>query len=262
MTDRSDERVTDGGAAGEVSPCGECGMLCAPGEFHPFAACLMFKGCRSANTVRANLPPVSSMADAALAQVRDREEERAWLQDLALHHKLGGFAATALEKILDRYCPEPAAEAEAVRALATRIVADLGDVTSIGGRDPIVIAQWMLANFPGLDVAAMVPQPAAEFAAWLNAGAQRPSTNPAPSSSSLVDAPAPERGERCRIVIAWGEDGMELAQYDDESFRVEQPSTKLCTGWLTQAQAEAIKTSTAAHDGLFRMKQMHLEESM
>ena len=35
--------------------CVECGMLCEAVEYHPFAACLMFKQCRDSATVRANL---------------------------------------------------------------------------------------------------------------------------------------------------------------------------------------------------------------
>lgn len=34
--------------------CAECGMCIAPMEYHPYAACLMFKGCHDAITVRAN----------------------------------------------------------------------------------------------------------------------------------------------------------------------------------------------------------------
>lgn len=35
--------------------CACCGMLCSPLEFHPYAACLMFKACKNGETVRANL---------------------------------------------------------------------------------------------------------------------------------------------------------------------------------------------------------------
>ena len=39
-------------------PCGTCGMPCTPGEYHPYAACLMFKACHNSETVRANLEAV------------------------------------------------------------------------------------------------------------------------------------------------------------------------------------------------------------
>lgn len=39
-------------------PCGTCGMPCTPGEYHPYAACLMFKACHNSGTVRANLEAV------------------------------------------------------------------------------------------------------------------------------------------------------------------------------------------------------------
>jgi hypothetical protein len=35
--------------------CAECGMVCSPGEFHPYAACLMFRGCHDGDVVRTNL---------------------------------------------------------------------------------------------------------------------------------------------------------------------------------------------------------------
>jgi len=41
-----------------TQPCGDCGMPCAPGEYHPYAACLMFKACHNSDTVRGNLQAV------------------------------------------------------------------------------------------------------------------------------------------------------------------------------------------------------------
>src|SRR3546814_6537942 len=43
--------------------CGDCGMPCASDEYHPYAACLMFKACHNTTIVRANL-------EAALASRR------------------------------------------------------------------------------------------------------------------------------------------------------------------------------------------------
>lgn len=43
---------------GAMTPCGHCGMLCTPTEYHPYAACLMFKACHNSETVRANLDAV------------------------------------------------------------------------------------------------------------------------------------------------------------------------------------------------------------
>ncbi len=43
----------------EMTQCVRCGMLTAGvKEFHPYAACLMFKACGNGKTVRANLLPV------------------------------------------------------------------------------------------------------------------------------------------------------------------------------------------------------------
>lgn len=41
-----------------MEPCTCCWMPCAPGEYHPYAACLMFKACNNSETVRANLDDV------------------------------------------------------------------------------------------------------------------------------------------------------------------------------------------------------------
>ena len=38
--------------------CIECGMMCEAVEYHPYAACLMFKHCLNSETVRANLQAV------------------------------------------------------------------------------------------------------------------------------------------------------------------------------------------------------------
>lgn len=40
--------------------CAECGMACPPNEYHPYAACLMFKGCHDSETVRSNLYALSA----------------------------------------------------------------------------------------------------------------------------------------------------------------------------------------------------------
>lgn len=39
----------------EGTLCTYCGMTCAPGEYHSYGVCLMFKACRNSETVRANL---------------------------------------------------------------------------------------------------------------------------------------------------------------------------------------------------------------
>lgn len=38
--------------------CHECGFPVMDGEFHPYAACLMFKACGNSDTVTANLKAV------------------------------------------------------------------------------------------------------------------------------------------------------------------------------------------------------------
>lgn len=41
-----------------MDTCQECGMTVESGEYHPYAACLMFKACGNADTVRGNLQDV------------------------------------------------------------------------------------------------------------------------------------------------------------------------------------------------------------
>jgi hypothetical protein len=50
-----------------LTPCTECGMVCRPAEFHPFAACLMFKGCHDGDKVRANLAALHPQPAPAVA---------------------------------------------------------------------------------------------------------------------------------------------------------------------------------------------------
>lgn len=43
-----------------MTPCSDCGMPCAPNEYHPYAACLMFKACHNSETVKANLQAIQA----------------------------------------------------------------------------------------------------------------------------------------------------------------------------------------------------------
>jgi len=47
-----------------MSACAECGMEVSPVEYHPYAACLMFKGCKDGHVVRENLKAVVERAKA------------------------------------------------------------------------------------------------------------------------------------------------------------------------------------------------------
>ena len=65
-------------SGGKVVACGECGMPCEPAEYHPYAACLMFKGCHNSATVRANLAPLA----AAIARAEAAEAKLAAIDAL------------------------------------------------------------------------------------------------------------------------------------------------------------------------------------
>jgi hypothetical protein len=47
----------------EKMTCTQCGMPCDAGEYHPYAACLMFKACHNSETVRANLAQPAQAVD-------------------------------------------------------------------------------------------------------------------------------------------------------------------------------------------------------
>ena len=56
--------------------CIECGMMCEAVEYHPYAACLMFKQCLNSETVRANLQAVrdDSYQQGRVAGLREAAE--------------------------------------------------------------------------------------------------------------------------------------------------------------------------------------------
>lgn len=54
-----------------TSPCTECGMSCHAGEYHPFAACLMFKACKDSAIVRANLDSVLERVTIDVSELLD-----------------------------------------------------------------------------------------------------------------------------------------------------------------------------------------------
>lgn len=59
-------------SAGRENVCGECGMPCEPNEYHPYAACLMFKACHNSIVVRTNLSAVANHKLAAVLALADR----------------------------------------------------------------------------------------------------------------------------------------------------------------------------------------------
>ena len=51
--------------------CVQCGMVCAPNEYHPYAACLMFKACKDGTSVRANLAALRAQDTALIQQMQE-----------------------------------------------------------------------------------------------------------------------------------------------------------------------------------------------
>lgn len=58
----------------EHTECAQCGMVCAPGEYHPYAACLMFMACKDGSVVRANLAEVRKQDEQLILQMREALE--------------------------------------------------------------------------------------------------------------------------------------------------------------------------------------------
>lgn len=84
------------GLGAQLQPCAECGMPNQAGEYHPYAACLMFKACRDAGVVRANLDAViahgyqlASEARVPYAQSAASNERVEELRALAIGTTLG-----------------------------------------------------------------------------------------------------------------------------------------------------------------------------
>jgi hypothetical protein len=56
--------------------CAECGMPVSTNEYHPFAACLMFKACHNSETVKVNLDAVLAQGRADMHKEVNDEYER------------------------------------------------------------------------------------------------------------------------------------------------------------------------------------------
>lgn len=86
------------------APCGECGMICRPSEFHPYAACLMFKGCHDGETVRANLaalaPAHQPTGACAHEYPRSKTEALERLRHCWEHYRMSQETAQAIEAVL------------------------------------------------------------------------------------------------------------------------------------------------------------------
>lgn len=96
--------------------CAECSMLCIPGEYHPYAACLMYKACHNSATVRANLSALRAQAPAQPGKpVAWRREWEGDDSDLGMwiYHDV----KEELEEPLNRWQPLYAAPASAPQAV-------------------------------------------------------------------------------------------------------------------------------------------------
>jgi hypothetical protein len=76
-----------------TAECRECGMACSPAEYHPFAACLMFKGCHDGDMVRKNLSALFERSEFEIKSLRQ-----------SLAH--ADARATKAEETIRRLCDE------------------------------------------------------------------------------------------------------------------------------------------------------------
>ena len=95
--------------------CQECGMSVEPGQYHPLAACLMFKQSGRSTTAEANLQAVREFGAAGertRIRSRLRGEISGWMQSTGAstaQSERGIGARAAMADILDaleRICPE------------------------------------------------------------------------------------------------------------------------------------------------------------
>ena len=67
----------------QLTTCAECGMSVETNEYHPYAACLMFKACRDSSIVRENLNAVGNTAIGFCALILDNADKNEHPSDLA-----------------------------------------------------------------------------------------------------------------------------------------------------------------------------------
>lgn len=82
----------------EKMTCAQCGMPCEAGEFHPYAACLMFTACHDSDTVRANIAQPAQAVDADEAMVERALTYRAMQEDGAVWPDAYGADEQAAER--------------------------------------------------------------------------------------------------------------------------------------------------------------------
>lgn len=84
-----------------LTPCGDCGMPVAAKEYHPYAACLMYKASGDPDTVRANLGSV--VAHGVMTEQMHREEEGSQCYALlALELIRPGSLYEGIEQLIER----------------------------------------------------------------------------------------------------------------------------------------------------------------
>ena len=62
----------------QIPACAECGMIVDANEYHPYAACLMFKSCKDSDVVRSNLESMTFLTNVKqktfIDNLKDRQE--------------------------------------------------------------------------------------------------------------------------------------------------------------------------------------------
>ena len=91
MTDASGQRQRAG------ANCHQCGMVCQPNEYHPYAACILYGAIHDGDAARANLNAIAQHArQEALREVVALHQE--WLD--------GKHSGTFSDVLLDRLARE------------------------------------------------------------------------------------------------------------------------------------------------------------
>lgn len=82
----------NGADACSLHQCNDCGMTVEPNEFHPYAACLMFKSCHDGEVVRKNLTAIRDASIEYCAMILDAADKNDHPSDLA--ERLRGLKET------------------------------------------------------------------------------------------------------------------------------------------------------------------------
>lgn len=204
-----------------MKPCGECGMLCDPAEYHPFTACLLFKQTHDDKATRDALNAVYEHARAAITSEVAQAPFQSRVQPWMLECFGAEIAADKIERN-HRFFEEATETVQAngmTRSEAHQLVdytfdRPVGELHQEIGGVMVTLAALCLAS--GQDMHAAGETELARI--WTKVEAIRAKQAAKPKHSPLPAAPVaptPETTSRY-IVIGYGESDYPMAAFANE----------------------------------------------